>query len=69
MPTPPYPSSPSRRPGRALLAALLGAAALLAACASSAERAAVDITSDTIADSSATAFPIEIDTAGGPVTI
>jgi len=69
LPTPPYPSSPSRRPGRALLAALLGAAALLAACASSAERAAVDITSDTIADSSATAFPIEIDTAGGPVTI
>lgn len=86
MTTRPSPSSPSRRPGRALLAALLGAASLLAACSSGADSTAADstaagstgapgtTTADTTTADSSTAqgdagFPVEIDTAAGPVTI
>ncbi len=73
MTTRPSPSSPSHRPGRALGAALLGAVGLLAACGSGADPGAVDVTAapgtgatTTAADA---AFPVEIDTAAGPVTI
>ena len=84
-PTPPSPiRRPGRAlPGAVgLLAALLGAAGLLAACGSDADPAAVDTTgpgaTQATGDSTATddttagtdgAFPVEIDTAAGPVTI
>ncbi|MEZ5411387.1 MAG: ABC transporter substrate-binding protein [Acidimicrobiales bacterium] len=77
MTTRPSPSSPAPRPGRALLLALAVAAGLLAACGSGAETGAVDTEPDA-ADTTAAAanagtgdpdFPVEIDTAAGPVTI
>lgn len=83
MRTRPTPPSPTRRPGRALVAALLGAAGLLAACSSGADTAAVGTTDAAGTGEGATAdtatadtnpaadtgFPVEIDTAAGLVTI
>jgi len=71
------PSSSSRRPGRALGAALLGALGLLAACGSGTDSGTGDslASADSIAsvastaETAADAFPVEIDTAAGPVTI
>lgn len=75
MRTRPSPPSPSIRPRRALVAVFLGAAGLLAACGSDADTAtestAPAATTDdgTATSDPAAAFPVEIDTASGPVTI
>ncbi len=80
MRTRPSPSPSSLQPGRALGVVLLSAAGLLAACGSNADPVAVDTTGSattgpattdaaTASSDPAATFPVEIDTASGPVTI